>query len=96
MTAVPTAEGTPTSSTAEADLIAVTGEVEDIGQDFIQVDGQIFQIVAGQDGTAMEGTPEVGDVVTVQVQVQADGTLVAISIVVGAAPSLTPTSTPEP
>jgi hypothetical protein len=39
-------------------------------------------------------TPEVGDVVTVRFEVQADGTLVAISIVEGTEPGPTPTPTP--
>jgi len=79
----------------ESDLTTITGEVEEFGEDFIQINGQIFQIVAGDDGTLMGVTPEMGDVVTVWFEVQADGTLVAISIVEGAESDPTPTPTPS-
>ncbi len=91
----PTPTPTPTP-TAEGEFPTVTGEVEEIGEDFIQVDGQILQIVPGEEGTVMIVTPEVGAVVTVLSEVQADGTLLAISIVEGTEPGPTPTPTPEP
>ncbi len=99
--ATPTTTGTPDADAtltpaAESDLTTITGEVEEIGEDFIQIAGQIFQIVAGDDGTLMGVTLELGDVVTVRFEVQADGTLVAISIVEGAESGPTPTPTPTP
>jgi hypothetical protein len=99
-TPTPTATGTPDANATptpvvESDLTTITGEVEEFGEDFIQINGQIFQIVAGDDGTLMGVTPEMGAVVTVWLEVQADGTLVAISIVEGAESDPTPTPTPS-
>jgi hypothetical protein len=91
-TPTPAEDATPTPTALPTNVIVV-GLVEAVDAESVQIDGQVFQIVAGEGGTVLLVSLAIGDLVTVEARRLDDGTLVAT--VIGAAPTPTP-PTPTP
>ena len=97
-TATPAEDATPTPTALPANVIVV-GLVEAVDEESVQVDGQVYQIVAGEGGTDIRTPLAIGDLVTVEARRLEDGTLVATVIDSAATPMPTPPTpppTPDP
>ena len=91
----PTDDTTPTPTALPADVILV-GLVEAVDEESMQIDGQVFQIVAGEGGTVVLVSLAIGNLVTVEARLLEDGTLVATLIDSAATPMPTEQPTPDP
>ena len=94
-TVTPTDDATPTPTVLPADVILV-GLVEEVDEESVQIDGQVFQIVAGDGGTVVLVSLAIGDLVTVEARLLEDGTLVATLIDSAATQIPTEQPTPDP